>query len=115
MLAAARSILKLTEAQSEQLQRRLGEAYHKACVAFVPYETAVCKSERGWEMFPDSVLDIETLELSGMRVQNIVHGRCSLAAMLDNNPIDLVEKFEKDVATYIAELAKVAIQEAACK
>lgn len=114
MLTKVREILSLTDEQSSQLQRRLGDAYHKACVAFAPYQEAVCKGDGGWGMFPNFVLDIETLELSGMRIQNICHGRCSLAAMLDNNPIELVEKFEQDVADYIAALAKVPLQEAVC-
>jgi hypothetical protein len=114
MLKTAREVLSLTDEQRAQLQRRLGEAYHKACVAFAPYETAVCGGDRGWGMFPESVLDIETLELHGMRVQNILHGRCSLAAMLDNNPIEMVETFEQDVEAYIAKLSKVEIQEVVC-
>jgi len=111
MLNAARKILMLTEEQRGQLQRRLGEAYHKACAVFAPFQKAVCAGDKGWEMFPESVLDIETLELSGMRVQDILHGRCSLAAMLENNPIEMVETFEQDVEAYIAELAKVVIPE----
>lgn len=112
MLKTARKILMLTEEQRDHLQRRLGEAYHKACITFAPYETAVCGDGRGWGMFPKSVLDIETLELHGMHVQNVLHGRCSLAAMLGNNPIEMVETFEQDVEAYIAELSKVVIPEA---
>jgi hypothetical protein len=111
MLKELRNALKLTDAQRDTLQRRLGEAYQKACDAFTPYEEAVCSSDKGWRLFPESVLDIETLELSGMRIQDVLHGRCSLAAMLDNNPIELVEKFEQEAADYIAGLATVPLPE----
>lgn len=114
MLTALRNALKLTAEQRDQLQQRLGTAYQKACGSFAPYERAVCRSDKGWEMFPESVLDIEGLELRGMRIKNVIHGMCSLAAMLDNNPIDMVEEFEQDVETYIKELAKVDIPEAVC-
>ena len=114
MLKTVKKNLMLTEEQRDHLQRRLGEAYQKACAVFAPYEDAVCASNQGWRMFPEVVLDIETLELHGMRVQNVLHGRCSLAAMLDNNPIEMVETFEQDVEAYIAKLSKVEIQEVVC-
>lgn len=111
MLKELRNALKLTDAQRDMLQRRIGEAYHNARAAFAPYQEAVCKGDQGWQMFPESVLDIETLELSGMRIQNVLHGQCSLAAMLDNNPIEMVEKFEQEAADYIAGLATVPLPE----
>lgn len=114
MLKELRNALQLTDAQCDTLQRRIGMAHHKACAAFAPYQKAVCKGNQGWQMFPESVLDIETLELSGMRIQNVLHGRCSLAAMLDNNPIEMVEMFERDVEAYLAELSKVPHQEVTC-
>lgn len=105
MLTEVRRILALTKAQRDTLMKRLGNAYLKACEAFAPFERAVCDSGQGWGMFPPFVLDIETLELSGQRIQNVVNGRCSLAAMLESNPIEMVEEFEREAEAYITKLA----------
>jgi hypothetical protein len=47
MLKTAREVLSLTDEQRAQLQRRLGEAYHKACVAFAPVRNGGLRGRPG--------------------------------------------------------------------